>query len=372
MPPDFIPTSLSTDHRIPVTLLTGFLGSGKTTVLNRMLQQPDLANSAVIINEFGDIGLDHELVASAAENIVLLQSGCLCCSIRGDLVETLHDLLERRALGEISAFAKVIIETTGLADPTPILHTLLTDQVLAEQFRLDGILVTVDAAAADATLDSQMESVKQAAIADRLLLTKTDMVTEPVLQHIEQRLAALNPAAPIIRVHDGIVDPSALFGIGLFDPAAKGAEVQAWLDAEAFSRPGQASTATSRHDDRIKAVGLKIERPITRAILDLWLDTLTGLLGPDLLRMKGLISIEGAPGPMLVHGVQHIFHPPVLLSEWPSADHSTRIVLIGRDQAVRSIETGLAFLRSAAAGGGTAPLSATMGFRPRGLDTEGR
>jgi G3E family GTPase len=358
-------TSQFIDDRIPVTLLTGFLGSGKTTVLNRLLLRPNLNNTAVIINEFGEIGLDHELVTAVTENMVLLQSGCLCCSIRGDLIETLHDLLEKSALGDITAFDRVIIETTGLADPAPILHTLMTDQVLATQFRLDGIITTIDAATAPATLDTQIESVKQAAVADRLLLTKTDLVPPDAVRAIEARLASINPGAAIIRAYNGVVDPAKLFNIGLFDPASKGEDVQAWLNQEAYGEAGHSRGAhhhdVNRHDDRIKAVCLTIDHPISMPILDIWLDTLMSLQGPDLLRMKGLINIEDAAGPMLIHGVQHIFHPPVLLNEWPSADHSTRIVLIARDIPARIIEDSLAFLRSTAAGGGTAPLSATIG-----------
>ena len=356
-----LPLAQPSDDRIPVTLLTGFLGSGKTTVLNRLLAQPSLKSSAVIINEFGEIGLDHELVTAVTENMVLLQSGCLCCSIRGDLIETLHDLLEKSALGEISAFDRVIIETTGLADPAPILHTLMTDQVLASQFRLDGIVTTIDAATAMATLDQQVESVKQAAVADRLLLTKTDLVSPDMAQMVEARLAAINPGAPVTRVHNGVVDPVGLFNIGLFDPSSKGAEVEAWLNQEAYAEAGQRPGNVNRHDDSIRAVSLTIDRPIALPILDLWLDTLMGLQGPDLLRMKGLINVEGAAGPMLIHGVQHIFHPPVLLDAWPSLDHRTRIVLIARNVAPRIIEDSLMFLRSAAAGGGTAPLSASIG-----------
>lgn len=364
-------------HAKPVSLLTGFLGSGKTTVLNHLLRHPDLARTVVVINEFGEIGLDHELVEAATENLVLLQSGCLCCTIRGDLVETLHNLVDRRERGEISEFDRVIIETTGLADPAPILHTLMTDSFIAHAFRLDGVIVTVDAAAGAATLDMQEEAVKQAAMADRILLTKTDLVDPGAVEALQARLRLLNPGAPINRAYNGAVDPSCLLNAGLYNPKSKSLDVQTWLNAEAYGERAHHHTHghhhahdhshhhdhqhhhgdthhhhhdhehdINRHDDRISAVSYTLDKPIAADVFDKWLETLMVLRGPNILRMKGIINVEGAPSPFVLHGVQHIFHPPVVLKNWPSHDRRSRIVLIGRDLTDEFIGQSFAFLKA--------------------------
>src|SRR5271165_7122617 len=219
---------------IPVTLLTGFLGSGKTTVLNHVLKQPGMAEIAVIVNEFGEIGIDHLLVESATDDVVLLNSGCLCCTVRGDIVDTLLNLFVGRANGKVPHFSRVVIETTGLADPAPILHTLISDPLIAGRYTLDGVVATVDAVNGGATLDRQLEAVKQAAVADRLLLTKTDLAEPEARQRFEARLAALNPSAPIIPVAQGVVDPALLFNLGFVDPATKSVDVRRWLRDDAF------------------------------------------------------------------------------------------------------------------------------------------
>ncbi|WP_265975571.1 CobW family GTP-binding protein [Brucella intermedia] len=350
---------------IPISLLTGFLGSGKTTVLNHLLHHPDLSRTAVVINEFGEIGLDHELVESSTENMVLLQSGCLCCTIRGDLVQTLHSLSDRRERGEITAFDRVIIETTGLADPAPILHTLMTDGMLSHEFRLDGVITMVDAAAGSASLDAQIEAVKQVAVADRILLTKTDLVEPAETKVLEERLRVLNPAAPIIRAHNGAVDPSSILEAGLYNPATKSLDVQSWLKAETYAEPeyhhehhhhGAADEHAghshhhhdvNRHDERISAVAYTVNEPIPASLFDVWLETLMVLRGPNILRMKGIINVVGAPAPFVLHGVQHIFHPPVLLKDWPSDDRRSRIVLIGRDLTDEFLQQTFDFLGSA-------------------------
>ncbi len=362
-------------HPIPVSLLTGFLGSGKTTVLNHLLRHPRLARTAVIINEFGEIGLDHELVEASTENMVLLQSGCLCCTIRGDLVHTLHDLFEKREGGRFAPFDRVIIETTGLADPAPILHTLMTDGLLSHEFELDGIITTVDAATGSATLDSQIEAVKQAAVADRILLTKTDLVDPPALRAIESRLRALNPAAPIIRAYNGAVDPSHLLDAGLYNPATKSVDVQNWLKAEAYAESDDHDHDhhnhdghtcdhhrhahdkhhhhhhdVNRHDDRISAVACAIDDPIPSPVFDRWLETLMALRGPDILRMKGIVHVEGASAPFVLHGVQHIFHPPVPLNDWPGDDRRSKIVIIGRDLGDDFVKQSFEYLGGASPG----------------------
>lgn len=345
------------DHSlIPISVLTGFLGSGKTTVLNRLVRHPILNRALVIINEFGAIGLDHELVARSNEDLVVeMMGGCLCCTIRGDLLQTLRDAPFRFTREGKCAFDRVVIETTGLADPAPILQTLMTDYHLQSLYRLDGVITTVDAAAGRATLDSQEESVKQAAVADRLLLTKTDIASDTDVDALEIRLRALNPAAPIVRVVEGEVEAERLFDAGLYNPETKSTDVQRWLNAEAYDRPGHNDHPhagegqhwhddahdhghdhdhdhdVNRHDDRIRAICLTFEEPIEDVAFDRWIGILTQVKGPDLLRIKGIVNIEDLDRPLVIHGVQHILHTPVALDAWPSEDRRTRLVFIVRD-----------------------------------------
>ena len=250
---------------IPVTLLTGFLGSGKTTVLNHVLKQPGMAATAVIVNEFGEIGLDHLLVERSSEDVVLLNSGCLCCTVRNDIVDTLTSPFVDRAKSKVPWFTRVVIETTGLADPAPIMHTLMTEPIVAARYMLDGVVSTVDLVNGAATLDRQPEAVKQAAVADRLLLTKTDLADPARRQALEARLKALNPSAPLIPVVHGAVDPTRLFKLGFFDPATKGVDVQRWLRDEAFAAGhhhlhDNEHPDPNRHDDRIRAFCITRER----------------------------------------------------------------------------------------------------------------
>jgi len=336
---------------IPVTLLTGFLGSGKTTVLNHVLKQPDMAATAVIVNEFGEIGLDHLLVEQSSEDVVLLNSGCLCCTVRGDIVDTLTSLFVERVKGKVPFFTRVAIETTGLADPAPILHTLMTDPIVAARYMLDGVVTTVDAVNGAGTLDKQSEAVKQAAVADRLLLTKSDLAEPAVRQVIEARLKALNPSAPIIRVAQGAVDPALLFNIGFYDPVTKNADVRRWLRDEAFESGHvheDHHPDVNRHDERIRAFCIARDRPISWAALSAWLDGLATMRGDDLLRLKAIVALSDRPDqPVVLHGVQHLFHPPVLLPKWPSEDHRTRMVFITRDLPREAIEATLAAFEEA-------------------------
>lgn len=331
--------------KIPISILTGFLGSGKTTVLNRLVRHPDMAKALVIINEFGEIGLDHELVEGAIDDMVLLQSGCLCCTVRSDLIETLQSMVGKADRGEISRFDRVVIETTGLADPAPILQAFISETSLTRRFSLDGVIATVDAQAGEATLDRHIEAVKQAAVADRILLTKVDLVDESQRAASERRLRALNPAAPIIRTTaDSIIDPALLFGVGLFDPSGKNPDVQRWIDEEKYANAGHgdehhhdheahthAHHDVNRHDEHIHAVCLVFDDPIPGEVLDRWLSSLFLLRGPDLLRFKAIINVVELPGPLIVHGVQHVIHPPVTLKSWPSDDRRTRMVFITYD-----------------------------------------
>ena len=331
-------------QRLPVSVLTGFLGSGKTTVLNHLIQQPALSRTLVLINEFGEIGLDHDLVTHSKDDVVIeMSSGCLCCTIRGDLARTLREAPGRFASAGELWFDRVVIETTGLADPAPILHTLMTEPAVARRYRLDGVMSTVDAVNGGGTLDRQIEPVKQAAMADLLLVTKADLVDLDALRRLQDRLRVLNPAAPQIIAENGAVDPTLLFDAGLYNPKTKSLDVQNWLKAEAYAEPHDHEHGTAghghtcelndvnRHDAHIKAVCLTIHEPIHCDALDHWLEALLLLRGADLLRTKGIINVVDLDGPVVIHGVQHIFHPAVMLKEWPSEDRRSRIVFITRD-----------------------------------------
>ncbi len=335
------------DEPLAVSVLTGFLGSGKTTLLRHLLAHPAMEETAVIVNEFGEIGLDHLLVEKATEDTVLLNSGCLCCTVRGDLVEGMRDLYRRRVEREVPPFKRLVIETTGLADPAPILQTLMTDPLLSNCFRLDGVVTTVDAVNGDATLDRQMESVKQAAVADRILLTKSDLAEEPARRTLEDRLRKLNPAAPILQTVQGAVDPTSLFNAGLYDPEKKSPDVQAWLKAEAYEVEnddnghadshghadghGHHHHDVNRHDESIRAFCLTYDKPLDWDRFNSWVEMLITLYGGNILRIKGLLNVDGVNQPIVIHGVQHVFHPPVRLEGWPDGSRESRIVFIVRD-----------------------------------------
>jgi G3E family GTPase len=330
---------------IPLSVLTGFLGAGKTTLLNRLLRDPALSDTLVLINEFGEIGLDHLLVEKADGDMIMMSSGCLCCTIRGDLVSTLEDLLRRRDNNRITPFARVLIETTGLADPAPVLHTIMFHPYLMLRYRLEGVITMVDAVNGDATLNAHEESVKQAAVADRLVLSKTDLLTGPEgaakLDALKSRLASLNPAARLIEASDARA--ANLFDTGLYDPQTKIPDVGRWLNADAVEHAethahhhhGHAHAHAhdvNRHDASIRAHCLRSDTPLDPRGFDLFLNMLREFHGPNLLRVKGIVALaDDRARPVVIHGVQHVFHPPVRLDAWPDADHSTRIVFILKD-----------------------------------------
>ncbi len=358
---------------IPLTVLTGFLGAGKTSLLNRLVNDPALAETAVIINEFGEVGLDHLLVKPIRDGVVLLQSGCLCCTLRGDLVDALEQLLRDLDNGR-ALFRRVILETTGLADPAPVLQTVMAHPYLVMRYRLDGVITVVDAVNGAATLDAHVESVKQVAVADRIVLSKTDLVAASQdhrnCETLAARLRALNPAAPILDAAAGEATPERLLACGLYDPSRKIPDVARWLAAEAYAEsqslhsgpPSEAHDRhgrgdhhhqqdVNRHDDRIRAFAFASETAIPTAMLEMFLDLLRSMYGPNLLRLKGIVKLAETPeSPVVVHGVQHVFHPAVRLPAWPDADKRTRIVLITRDldpDAVRRLFD--AFLGASAA-----------------------
>jgi G3E family GTPase len=320
---------------IPVLLLTGFLGSGKTTLLSHLLRQPVFARTAVIINEFGEIGLDHELVEKSDDSVIALSTGCLCCKVRGDLVETLADLLRRRDAGTVPLFTRVVIESSGLADPAPILQTLMTDTTIAERLVLDGVVTTVDAVNGAATLAREAISVKQVAVADRLVMTKSDLA-DAAQAALLGRLAALNTGAPVLHAQHGAIDPQRLFDAGPYDPRSKSLDVRAWRGEGAPDH----DHGHGRHDAEIQTYAIVRTVPMHAVTLTLLLETLAEHCGADLLRLKGIVNITESPDrPAVIHGVQHVFHAPTFLPRWPSADRRSRIVVITRGIPRAWIET---------------------------------
>jgi G3E family GTPase len=302
---------------IAVSLVTGFLGSGKTTLLSRLLQHPDMGETAVIVNELGEVGIDHHLLRRVDERTVLLPSGCLCCALRGDLADELRDLLARRDAGEIPDFQRVVVETTGLANPAPIVSTLLSEPLVKHHYRLEAVVTTVDAQHGL----RHDESVSQAAAADRLVVTKGDLADPGP---VTARLRRLNPAAPIVESVFGDVEPSALFDGGTArDPR----------DLEFDDSP--------EHAHEVRAFCITFDEPLDWTAFGIWLTMLLQARGADVLRVKGLLDV-GADGPIVLNGVQHVVHPPEHLPEWPDEDRRSRLVFIGRDLDQAALEASLA------------------------------
>jgi len=315
---------------IPISILMGFLGSGKTTILGHLLRQPEFSRTAVIINEFGEVGLDHQLVEASEDSFIELKTGCLCCKIRADLAQTVQNLLQRRDAGNCSPFDRMVIETSGLADPAPILQTLMTDTSIAGRVVLGGVVTTVDAVTGATTLEREDISQKQVAVADRIVLTKLDLngPAQPVLL---RRLAGLNAGAPILSADRGKIDSQCLFRAGLYDPHVKSLDVDMWLAEDRHSR--------ARHDADIQTYAVVRKEPIRAIALTLFLETLAEHCGADLLRLKGIVNVAESPErPAVIHGVQHVFHAPAWLKHWPSDDHRSRVVFITRRVPQRWVE----------------------------------
>jgi G3E family GTPase len=320
---------------LPVNILTGFLGSGKTTLLRRLLASPNFAETAVLINEFGEVGLDHLLVESVNDGIVLLQSGCICCTIRGDLSKAILDLYSRRERGLVPPFTRVAVETTGLADPTPILSTVLHDPVLQHHFHLGNVISTIDGVNGLANLEEHPETVKQAAVADRLVITKSDLADEALLTALRHALQRLNPAAPILEAVQGDLDAHLLLGQEAWDERARSAEVRRWLEAERRTAHGYAHDSEhpvdrSRHAREIRAFCLTLDQPIEWAGFGIWFTLLLHRHGDSVLRVKGILNIAGSDAPVVVQGVQHLVHKPTHLDAWPFEDRRSRLVFIVR------------------------------------------
>ncbi|MCC6531913.1 MAG: GTP-binding protein [Burkholderiales bacterium] len=317
--------------RIPISVITGFLGSGKTTLLKKLLRHPGMANAAVIVNEFGEEAIDHELLETSSERMALLDNGCLCCTVRTDLQETLRDILTKRTHGEVIQFDRVFVETTGLADPAPVVQTLASDSLLADRFRLDCVVTLVDAVNGLGQLDTLVEPLKQAAIADRLLVTKTDIASPEQVRALRARLAEINPQALLLEVVQGEVDPADLIDVGLTSRQEPGEKIKRWIGPLAAPTAAAAGfDEPLRHSQGITSFCLWFDRPLNWSSFETCMNVLTSLRGPDLLRVKGLLDVEGEPGPVVVQGVQHIFHPPARLQAWSDADKRSRLVFITR------------------------------------------
>ena len=323
---------------IPVNVVTGFLGSGKTTILQRLLAAPDLRDTAVLVNEFGEVGLDHHLLEGATESTLLLENGCVCCAIRGDLQEALRDLYSRRERGEIPPFRRVVIETSGLADPVPIAYTVLSEPVIQHHFRLGSVITAVDAVNGTRQLERHGESVKQAAVADRLVLTKTDLAEPEVSLALEAALRRLNASAPIRRAAEQELSAEELLVEDIFDPAGKQAEVERWLEAGA--QAAQQDQAHG-HDPGIQSFSLIYDRPLDWSAFGIWMTMLLNCHGEQVLRIKGLLNVAGVATPVLINGVQHVVHPPVHLARWPDGDRRSRIVFIVDSLARERLEASL-------------------------------
>jgi G3E family GTPase len=314
-------------NTVPVTILTGFLGSGKTTVLNRLLKLPSLADTAVIVNEFGAVGLDHLLIEQAIEDAVLLKNGCICCTVRGDIADTLDLLWERREQGLLPPFRRIAIETTGLADPAPVAHALLAEPDARYACRLDGIVTTVDAMHGPMQLERQPEARRQVAMADRVLLTKTDLVGDADVARVEAMIAALNAGAPVRHVVNGDVTAEDVFGLS--PGAAKDdARVAEWLRAAEGDPHHGHRHLPFRHGDEIGSVTLRSDVSLEWAKLRAWLESVLSLRGDGVLRLKGLVRVVGQDRPVVLQGVHHVLHPPVFYER--PLDGGTRIVLITR------------------------------------------
>jgi len=351
----------SVPERIPVQILTGFLGSGKTTLLNALLRQPAMRNSAVVVNEFGQIGLDHLLVSESRDNVVLLDGGCLCCTVTETLASTLADLLVRRARSEVPPFERVLVETSGLADPTPLVHSLFTDELARHHYRFAGLVATADALFGANTLDEHPEAAKQVALADLLIVTKSDVAAAEAIEALQERLDAINPSAARVVAVRGAIDAARLLSIVPQQHAA--ANLARWI-ALPGTKNRPSLPAGRPHLAGIRSASFRVEHPVSWAGLAAWIDLLRSRWGTQLLRCKGIVAIEGVPGPVVIHGVQHVFDEPVRLHAWPTDDHATRLVCITRELDPALLERSLRLLRLPAGSERPASLEQALADEP--------
>ena len=326
-------------NQIPVTVITGFLGSGKTTLLSSILKKKEMQKTAVIINEFGEIGLDHALIEHTDENIVELQSGCICCTIQGDLNKTLIDLFDKMMNGKVSSFNRILIETTGLANPVPIIHTLMSSIELIRIYSLDGVITVVDSINGEKTLDLHEESLKQLALAEKIILSKTDIVDKDEIKSLVYRIKEINPVSQIIFSKFGNIPLEEIFGLGAYDPYKKSVDVKKWLAAEKYKdKKHHHHHDVNRHNENIRAFSMMSENPVNMIAFSFFRDMITAALGANLLRMKGIVNIAGEERPAVIHGVQHIFHPVQWLETWPDNDRRTKLVFITQNIKKEQIE----------------------------------
>ncbi len=319
---------------IPVNVVTGFLGSGKTTLLQRLLASPLLDDTAVLVNEFGEVGLDHHLLTSSTQPTLLMDNGCVCCAIRGDLQDALRDLFDQRERGEIPPFRRVVVETSGLADPVPIAYTVLAEPVLQHHFRLGNVVTVVDAVNGLDQLARFEESIKQVAVADRIVLTKTDLLEDEGTDVLLDRLHAINLSAPVIEGISDDIRPDTLITQDLHDPAGKAREVDRWMEAGDPHR--------HHHTEGVSSFAMIYDRPLDWTAFGIWMTMLLNRHGDKVLRIKGLLNVKDVETPVLINGVQHVVHPPVHLDAWPDSDRRSRLVFIVRDMDRARIEASLA------------------------------
>ena len=320
---------------ISITILTGFLGSGKTTLLSSLIKHKLMANAAIIINEFGEIGLDHDLIETTDENVIELQNGCICCTIQGDLKSTLLNLLKKMEKGEISTFNHVIIETTGLADPVPIIHTLMTSLDLQRIYSIDGVITVVDAINGESTYNVHEEAVKQTAFADRIVLSKTDIADKGRVNSLTKRIRTINPKVTIIKSNMNSVPVEKLLGLNDYNPQNKDWNVREWLEIEKNKSSKHLhhhhDHDVNRHGDDIETFAMVTSQPVSMTSVNFFLELLMSQMGENILRIKGILNIKGQECPAVIHGVQHIFHPLEWLEKWPSQNKQSRLVFITKN-----------------------------------------
>ena len=322
---------------IPVNILTGALGSGKTTLLKALLRAPRLEQSAVLVNELGEVGIDHHLIEHASESTLLLENGCLCCAMRDDLKGALLDLHSRRERGEIPRYERVVVETSGVADPVPIAYTLIAEPVLMHHYRLGNVVTVVDAVNALWQLDRFDASVKQVALADRLVLSKLDLAKPDDVRSLNARLSALNPAAPALPSDSPDLDPIDLLVADAYEADAKAGDIAAWRQ-----RLAAAGEERGSPHEALEAHCFTFDRALDWTAFGIWMTMLLHRHGDRVLRIKGLLNVAGVPGPVLVNGVQHLVHPPAHLDAWPGADRRSHVVIILDDLPRDAVERSLA------------------------------